>query len=177
MTRSAVPCTPRFGALCLFLALFGVLASAPGRAAAEEDAGDERKRALALEVMEVTGATAYGEEVARGLVAPLRPYFPTVSEELWKELAARFDVGEIVELSIPIYTRNFDEQELAELVEFYRSPLGRKVIDRMPIVMQESMVAFNRWNEEKLHEAIETLKQKGHEPVDLPPLPPRSEEP
>lgn len=148
---------------------------------AEEQAdveSDGRKRALALKVMEVTGATAQGEQVARSLLSPLRPYFPTVPEETWDELRLAFDVDQIVELSIPIYTRNFDEQELKDLVEFYQSPLGRKVIERMPLVMQESMMAFNNWNQQKLREVVEKLQSMGYQPVDaaspgMTPAPPQ----
>lgn len=176
MTRSPTRPVRSRGLAGLLLALLA-LTWAAASATAEEDAAEARKRALALQVMEVTGATAYGEHFAQGLVAPLRAHFPTVPEELWAEVEASFDPSQINERLIPIYTSSFDEQELAGLLEFYRSPLGRMMLERMPAVMEESMVAFNRWNLEKVYETIDALKEKGHEPVDLPRLPPRPEAP
>lgn len=149
-----------------------VMTLAPPSVAADEDDVDTRKRALALEVMKVTGVTAQGKQLAQGLLAPIRPYFPTVPEETWDELVLAFDVDQIVEISIPIYMRNFDEKELAQLVEFYESPLGQKVIERMPLVMQESMVVVNNWQQQKLVEVVEQLRQKGYEPVEPAPRAP-----
>ncbi|MNT21075.1 hypothetical protein D3C72_1563990 [compost metagenome] len=37
-----------------------------------------------------------------------------------------------------IYTSNFSESELKELIAFYESPLGRKVLDKMPALTQQS---------------------------------------
>lgn len=33
---------------------------------------------------------------------------------------------------VDLYTAEFSEQELAELIEFYQSPLGRKVLTKLP---------------------------------------------
>ena len=151
--------------LVSILASVVMLLALGSSAASADDEGDARKRALALRVMEVTGATAQGDQVAAGLLAQMRPGYPSVPDEVWSELQSTFALSEIIALSIPIYMRNFDEQELSELVAFYESPLGRKVIQRMPVVMQESTVAFNRWNLAKYGEVMQKLQDKGYSPV------------
>ena len=149
-------------------ALLAVLLLAPAPPAVADDEAEARKRKLAVQVMEVTGATANQGMVADSMVAQLKPFFPTVPEETWSEVKLAFDAEQLVEMSIPIYMRNFDEAELEELVEFYQSSLGKKVIERMPVVMQESTMAFQAWNREKLTTAIEDLKARGYEPVQIP---------
>ncbi|MCY1555288.1 hypothetical protein D9M68_919340 [compost metagenome] len=39
---------------------------------------------------------------------------------------------------VKLYTSNFNEQELQELVSFYQSPLGRKVLQKMPMLTEQS---------------------------------------
>ncbi|MBF8765673.1 DUF2059 domain-containing protein [Pseudomonas putida] len=39
---------------------------------------------------------------------------------------------------VDLYTQTFTEQELKDLVKFYESPLGRKVLREMPKVTQQS---------------------------------------
>ncbi|WP_445672739.1 DUF2059 domain-containing protein [Pseudomonas inefficax] len=39
---------------------------------------------------------------------------------------------------VDLYTKTFSEQELKDLVKFYESPLGRKVLREMPKVTQQS---------------------------------------
>jgi hypothetical protein len=39
---------------------------------------------------------------------------------------------------VKLYTSNFNEQELQELVSFYQSPLGQKVLQKMPMLTEQS---------------------------------------
>lgn len=39
---------------------------------------------------------------------------------------------------VKLYTSNFNEQELQELVSFYQSPLGQKVLQKMPMLTEKS---------------------------------------
>ncbi len=39
---------------------------------------------------------------------------------------------------VKLYTSNFTEQELKELISFYQSPLGKKVMEKMPTLTAQS---------------------------------------
>jgi len=39
---------------------------------------------------------------------------------------------------VKLYTSNFSESELKDLVAFYQSPLGKKVLEKMPQLTQQS---------------------------------------
>jgi hypothetical protein len=144
------------------IALLSLLLVAATATSAGSD--DARKRALALEVMALTGANDVGDGLAMGLLAQMRPAYPSVPEEVWNDLAISVSPKELIDLALPIYLRNFSEEELAELVAFYKSRLGRTIIERMPIVMHESNTALGQWNETKIMEIYEKLKAAGYEP-------------
>jgi hypothetical protein len=38
-----------------------------------------------------------------------------------------------------IYKQNFTDQEISDMLAFYKSPTGQSVLQKMPVVMQESM--------------------------------------
>ena len=40
---------------------------------------------------------------------------------------------------IKLYTSNFSESELQELMAFYQSPIGRKVLEKMPVLASQSV--------------------------------------
>jgi hypothetical protein len=44
-----------------------------------------------------------------------------------------------------LYATDFTEQELKELVTFYKTPLGQKLINQEPRVIQASLGAMNEW--------------------------------
>lgn len=38
-----------------------------------------------------------------------------------------------------LYIKNFTEKEISDMVEFYKTETGRSLLEKMPLVMQESM--------------------------------------
>ena len=44
-----------------------------------------------------------------------------------------------------IYAGEFTEQELKDLVTFYKSPLGHKLLSTEPKAIQMSMAYMNQW--------------------------------
>ena len=52
---------------------------------------------------------------------------------------------EIGEGMAKIYASDFTEQELKDLVTFYKSPLGQKVIVTEPKAIQSSMAYMSQW--------------------------------
>jgi hypothetical protein len=60
-----------------------------------------------------------------------------------KSLAGR--EKEIGEGMAKIYASQFTEQELKDLVTFYKSPLGQKLIAQEPKAIEQSMGYMNQW--------------------------------
>jgi hypothetical protein len=44
-----------------------------------------------------------------------------------------------------VYASQFTEQELKDLVAFYKSPLGQKLLTAEPVAIQSSMAYLNQW--------------------------------
>ena len=56
---------------------------------------------------------------------------------------------------VKLYTSSFTEQELKDLVAFYQSPLGRKVLETMPKVTQQSA----QLTQQKLESAVPVVNK------------------
>jgi hypothetical protein len=67
-----------------------------------------------------------------------------------------------------IYARNFTPDEIRDLVVFYRSPTGQKLIDKLPIVAKQSMETGQAWGRKLAGELqsriAEELRKRGHQP-------------
>ena len=76
-------------------------------------------------------------------------------------------VGEIIDTVAAIYARTFTAAELNEIIAFYRGPTGQKFVQRQAGIMQESMVAGQKWGQELGGELqrrmTDELRKKGHD--------------
>src|SRR6185437_12246236 len=87
---------------------------------------------------------------------------------LLERASARLDG--LLDRMAPIYARNFTVAELKDIAAFYRSPIGQKLVDRLPLIAQDSMAAGQEFGRELLPELRETmideLRKKGHTVAD-----------
>ena len=59
---------------------------------------------------------------------------------MYELIIEKIDFNKVLEeISVPLYDKYFTEIELRDLVAFYKSPTGKKVIEVMPNLMAESM--------------------------------------
>ncbi len=117
-------------------------------APATSSAVDPEKAALIRLVIDATGAPAAAAgNIAAGL-EKVRAESPETPEIVWQRLAARIDPKEIFELIVPIYDAHYTKAEIQVLLDFYRSPAGKKFLVEMPKANEEIDAAIDHWAEE-----------------------------
>jgi uncharacterized protein len=115
--------------------------------AADDVSASEKKKIL--ELMDIIGAKNIGRQVsvsfAQQLSYGLKQSQPDIDPQAFKVVAAVTDeelskhADELTAKMIPLYAKHFTEPDLDALLAFYRSPIGRKTVEAMPALMQESM--------------------------------------
>ncbi|MFO0576553.1 MAG: DUF2059 domain-containing protein [Polyangia bacterium] len=114
-------------------------------AAAPAPTIDPQKRADLLRLMQVTGATRMGMQLFDQVLASFKNVVPGAKESFWTEFRKEVNVDELTERLLPIYDRHLSPSEVKELIRFYESPLGKKVLASMPAITAESMQAGQAW--------------------------------
>jgi hypothetical protein len=78
--------------------------------------------------------------------------------------------GRIEELASAIaliYASNFSEAELRDLTAFYRTPTGQKLLQKLPFVTQQTMIAGQKFGQSAAadlqKQMREELRRKGHD--------------
>ena len=122
-----------------------VAAPAASAAPTPTPAIDPQKRADLLRLMQVTGATRMGMQLFDQVLTSFKNVVPGAKESFWTEFRKEVNVDELTERLLPIYDRHLSASEVKELIRFYESPLGKKVLASMPAITAESMQAGQAW--------------------------------
>lgn len=110
--------------------------------------------AAAREILQIKNATAMYQGAVPGLVEKTKIALIQQNLNYQKELNEVAGVvaqqlngrqNEIGDGMAQIYASEFTEQELKDLVTFYKSPLGKKLIDAEPRAIGLSMAFMNSW--------------------------------
>ena len=110
--------------------------------------------AAAKELVVVKGAAAMFNPLVPGVIESAKNSFlPTnpqlakplndVALALRKEYEAR--TGEVVDEVARVYAAHFTEQELKDIIAFYKTPTGRKLLAEEPRVLEGGMKAAQDW--------------------------------
>jgi hypothetical protein len=116
------------------------------------------KEALIQRLLEVTGSANLGRQMMDGMVETFRQ--SGVPDEFWDTFRSEIDINEMTRLIIPIYDKHLSEEDLKGLIAFYDSPLGRKVISKMPEILRESMAVGQEWGMAIGQRAVKRLEQE-----------------
>ena len=139
-------------AACIMLFLTGSIGSAQEK----EKLNDIRT------LLEVTGAANLAMQVMNQLITSFKASSPEVPDSFWDKFIREVNPRDLVDLVVPIYDKYFTQQEIKDLLAFYKTPLGEKTITVTPLLMRESMAAGQLWGEKIGQRVILKLKEKGY---------------
>ena len=113
-------------------------------------------------LLEMTGSGKLGVQVASNMMAAFQKSYTTVDEKCWDDFAKEIKAEDLVNLIIPIYDKYYTEDDIDQLTSFYNTPTGKKMIETLPIVTQESMTAGQAWGKLIGEKVIQQLTEKGY---------------
>jgi hypothetical protein len=61
---------------------------------------------------------------------------------------------------VDIYVKHFTHDEVRALLDFYTTPVGRKVIKVMPMLAQESSAVGQRWAEANMPHILSLVEKR-----------------
>lgn len=119
-------------------------------AATTASAGD--KKQLILKFIDVFGTK---DAMTQNLNAMLTA-LPEGPEKV--KLNASIKVDEIIERLVPIYDKQFSEQDLNEYIAFYSSPEGKRLVSSIAVIMRDSVAVSTQYFKEKFPELMQEDK-------------------
>ena len=131
--------------------------------------------ASAKEIVSVSGATQMFSPLVAGIVEQAKLLFlqqnPALSKDL-NEIAAKFRAEltpRLEELNVEmarLYATRFNDQELKEILAFYTSPAGKKILNEQPKIAEASLAFAQEWatklSDDVVAKMRDELKKRGH---------------
>ncbi len=117
------------------------------------------KKTKILEMIALTGVDKIGMQMMDNVINNFRNYDKNIPEDFWVEVKKEINSNDLIELYIPIYDKYYTEEDLDNLVKFYKSPTGKKVTSIMPQMMNESMEVGKNWGQQLAKKVVEKIEK------------------
>ncbi len=127
---------------------------------------DPGKATTIRHLLDLTGAARLALSGMESMVPAQRAANPQIPGAFWDAFLARArrSLPQLVDAIVPVYAAHFSQAELEQLVRFYESPLGKRLSEVQPLILQESMQAGQTWGAAIGREVGESLSRSGVKP-------------
>jgi len=125
---------------------------------------NEYKEALQT-MFKVSGSEEMYQTAIEQMFTMFKGQYSSVKEEIWVSLEAEFkntSINDLIEMLTPTYQKHLTLEDIKGLIEFYRTPVGKKYAKKSPMIMQESMQIGQQWGMKIGEEFAKKMKDKGY---------------
>lgn len=131
-------------------------------AAQQQPIADTAKQQDILKLLRVSGSAELGIQVMDQMMMSFEEILPDVPAEFWADFRNEVKAEDLLDMMVPIYDKYYTHDDIRELIKFYESPVGKKMVETMPLLLQESMQAGQEWGRALSEKMLQRLKEKGY---------------
>jgi len=150
----------------VLLAAFVATALTSGVAAGETV--EAAKRRDIEELLRIFGQWDAGKGVGAQLLPAFRQVYTSVPDQVWRDLAEDLEATTLNDRYVAHYDRLYTAAEIREILDFQRTPLGRKLLANAPVTMTEMLVSKEEFRLDVARRIEWRLGAAGYTPRESP---------
>ncbi len=117
------------------------------------------------ELLSVSGSGAVLQKIIPSMLSMLKEQIPIIPDAYWNELEQEITKTAPAELAImivPVYRKYLSQEELNEIIAFYKTPAGQKLATVSPQISAELLSVGQQWGLQLSQKVLKQLQEKGY---------------
>ncbi len=123
---------------------------------------DKEYESLVYKLLDQSGSSVIATQLMDQMIDTYKSSNTNVPDEFWESFKNQFDIQSLQSKLIPVYAKHYTKDDLKEIIKFYKSDLGKKIIEKTPLISQESYDIGAGWGKEITEKVIEKMKAAGY---------------
>jgi hypothetical protein len=115
-----------------------------------------------LKLLKITGTDKLAEQVMTAMIPQFKQIVPGIPDAFWDRFIKKINLDDLLFACVPAYSKYYTQNEIKQLIQFYESPLGKKVVEVTPLLTQETMVIGQKWGEKLGQDIVVELINEGY---------------
>jgi hypothetical protein len=123
--------------------------------------GQTKKQDI-IKLLDITNTRSLAEQMFDLMLPNIEQMAPDAPSTFWAAFKSKLDIDGFVNLFIPIYDRHFSHDDIKKLIQFYESPIGKKLLNVTPLITEESYRIGEEWGQNLGLEVLNELQRQGY---------------
>ena len=98
-----------------------------------------------IKLLEVSNTKALAFQALDMIIPQMEQIVPGVPDNFWTLMREKVDLDGFIKGYVPIYDKHYTHEEIKALIEFYESPIGRRLAEESSAMLDESMEMGMEW--------------------------------
>lgn len=114
-------------------------------------------------MFELSGTKATFDTAIDQTVDMSKSQYPGVDAEVWEVMRSEFkstSMDELTEMLVPVYKKYLTEEDLDDIITFYKSRAGKKLASSQSKITGESMQIGQKWGARLGEKVMEKVEQR-----------------
>ena len=118
-----------------------------------------------LKLLRVSGANKLADQMMTAIIPQFKQLVPGIPDAFWVKFRQKLNMDELLFACVPAYSKFYSHDEIKQLIRFYESPIGKRMVEVTPLLTQETMAIGQKWGEKLGQDIVNELIKDGY--VDL----------
>jgi len=118
-----------------------------------------------LRLLRVSGADKLADQMMTAIIPQFKQLVPGIPDAFWVKFRQKLNMDDLLIACVPAYSKFYTHDEIKQLIKFYESPLGKRMVEVTPLLTQETMAIGQKWGEKLGQDIVNELIKDGY--VDL----------
>lgn len=115
-----------------------------------------------LKLLRVTGTDKLADQMMDAMIPQFKQLVPDIPDQFWTRFKGKLNIDDLLFACVPAYSKYYSHDEIKQLLAFYESPLGRRMIEVTPLLTQDTMLVGQKWGEQLGMEIANELIKEGY---------------
>jgi len=128
-----------------------------GSSLAAQTSPNPEKIADIRKLISLTGGIKMVDEMFNAMAAN---FTEPKQQQIFAEFRKEFDPSQILDILAPVYDKYLSAGDVKQVIAFYESPVGRKLLESQPKIIAETMPRILQWSKEVSARLAQKLKEQ-----------------
>lgn len=115
-----------------------------------------------MKLLKVSGADKMADQMMAAIIPQFNQLVPGIPDVFWVKFKEKININDLMVACVPAYSKFYTHDEIKQLIKFYESPLGKRMVEVTPLLTQETMTIGQKWGEKLGQDIVNELINDGY---------------
>jgi hypothetical protein len=115
-----------------------------------------------MKLLRISETGKLADQMLAAMILQFQQLVSGIPNTFWIRFREKLNIDDLLYTCIPVYNKYYTHDEIKQLIIFYESPLGKRLVEVTPLLTQETMTIGQKWGSDLGKDIVNDLIKEGY---------------